>query len=153
MDIELRLKEIGLELPCVSDPRGSYANCVSTGNLLFVSGKGPITGLAEVPVGKIGYEYTVEQGYDFAKIAGLNILAAVKLELGSLNRVTRVVKLQGFINTVEEFEQHPEVLDGCSDLMLEVFGDRGVHARSVFGANSLRGNLPIFIDSIFEYSQ
>lgn len=134
-------------------PRGSYANCVSTGNLLFVSGKGPVAGLAEVPVGKLGDKYTVEQGYEFAKVTGLNMLAAVKLELGSLNRVTRVIKLQGFINTVDEFKQHPEVLDGCSDLMLEVFGDKGIHARSVFGANSLRGDLPIFIDSIFEFSQ
>jgi len=109
--------------------------------------------LAEVPVGKLGDKYTVEQGYEFAKVTGLNMLAAVKLELGSLNRVTRVIKLQGFINTVDEFKQHPEVLDGCSDLMLEVFGDKGIHARSVFGANSLRGDLPIFIDSIFEFSQ
>jgi len=137
----------------VTAPRGSYANCVSTGNLLFVSGKGPVAGLAEVPVGKLGDKYTVEQGYEFAKVTGLNMLAAVKLELGSLNRVTRVIKLQGFINTVDEFKQHPEVLDGCSDLMLEVFGDKGIHARSVFGANSLRGDLPIFIDSIFEFSQ
>jgi enamine deaminase RidA (YjgF/YER057c/UK114 family) len=109
-----------------------------------------VAGLAEVPNGKLGREYTMEQGYEFAKATGLDILAAVQLELGSLNRVKRVVKLQGFVNATEDFTQHPQVLDGCSDLMAKVFGTKGVHARSVFGASSLRANLPIIIDSIFE---
>ncbi|MCE2595400.1 RidA family protein [Motilimonas cestriensis] len=150
MDIEARIIELGLKLPQASDPQGSYCNCVRTGNLLYVSGKGPVAGLEVVPKGKLGREYTTQQGYEFAKVTGLDILAAVKLELGSLNKVSRVVKLQGFVNATEEFEQHPKVLDGCSDLMAEVFGSRGVHARSVFGATSVRGNLPIIIDSIFE---
>ena len=83
-------------------------------------------------------------------MAGLEILATVKAELGSLDAVVRVVKIQGFINAVESFEDHPEVLDGCSDLMAQVFGDKGLHARSVFGAMSVRANLPLVIDSIFE---
>jgi enamine deaminase RidA (YjgF/YER057c/UK114 family) len=144
------MAELELVLPTASDPQGSYCNCVRTGNLLYVSGKGPVAGLNDVPKGKLGREYTTEQGYEFAKVTGLDILAAVKLELGSLDRVARVVKLQGFVNATETFEQHPKVLDGCSDLMAQVFGDKGVHARSVFGAQSLRGNLPIIIDSIFE---
>lgn len=150
MSIESRMAELELVLPTASDPQGSYCNCVRTGNLLYVSGKGPVAGLNDVPKGKLGREYTTEQGYEFAKVTGLDILAAVKLELGSLDRVARVVKLQGFVNATETFEQHPKVLDGCSDLMAQVFGDKGVHARSVFGAQSLRGNLPIIIDSIFE---
>ncbi|USD66821.1 RidA family protein [Vibrio sp. SCSIO 43136] len=150
MSIENRLLELGLELPVASDPQGSYCNCVRTGNLLYVSGKGPVAGLDEVPKGKLGQEYTTEQGYSFAKATGLDILAAVKLELGSLDKVARVVKLQGFVNATSDFEQHPKVLDGCSDLMADVFGEKGVHARSVFGAISVRGNLPIIIDSIFE---
>ncbi|MCA0938235.1 RidA family protein [Vibrio alginolyticus] len=150
MDIEMRLSELGLELPQASDPQGSYCNCVRTGNLLYVSGKGPVAGLSEVPKGKLGQEYTTEEGYTFAKATGLDILAAVKLELGSLDKVVRVVKLQGFVNATSDFEQHPKVLDGCSDLMADVFGEKGVHARSVFGAMSVRGNLPIIIDSIFE---
>jgi enamine deaminase RidA (YjgF/YER057c/UK114 family) len=150
MDIENKLNALGLILPTASDPQGSYCNCVRTGNLLYVSGKGPVAGLAEVPNGKLGREYTMEQGYEFAKATGLDILAAVQLELGSLNRVKRVVKLQGFVNATEDFTQHPQVLDGCSDLMAKVFGTKGVHARSVFGASSLRANLPIIIDSIFE---
>lgn len=150
MDIETRLSELGLELPQASDPQGSYCNCVRTGNLLYVSGKGPVSGLSKVPKGKLGQEYTTEEGYTFAKATGLDILAAVKLELGSLDKVARVVKLQGFVNATSDFEQHPKVLDGCSDLMADVFGEKGVHARSVFGAMSVRGNLPIIIDSIFE---
>lgn len=150
MDFDSRVIELGLILPEASNPQGSYTNIVRTGNLLFVSGKGPVAGLDEVPKGKLGKEYTVEEGYQFAKQTGLDILAALKFELGSLDRVSRVVKLQGFVNATENFEQHPKVLDGCSDLMAEVFGEQGVHARSVFGATSVRGNLPIVIDSIFE---
>lgn len=150
--IEQRLKDLGLELPEASDPQANYTNCVRTGNLLYVSGKGPMAGLSEVPNGKLGDQYTVEQGYEFAKATGLDILAVVKLELGSLEKVTRVVKLQGFVNATSDFQQHPKVLDGCSDLMAQVFAENGVHARSVFGANSVRGNLPIIIDSIFEFS-
>ncbi|MCE0555699.1 MULTISPECIES: RidA family protein [Motilimonas] len=150
MSIDKRILELGLNLPTASDPQGSYCNCVRTGKLLYVSGKGPVAGLSVVPKGKLGQEYTVEQGYEFAKATGLDILAAVKLELGSLDKVSRVVKLQGFVNATPDFEQHPKVLDGCSDLMAKVFGEKGVHARSVFGATSVRGNLPIIIDSIFE---
>lgn len=151
MTIQSKLIELELILPNASNPQGSYTNCVLTeNNLLYVSGKGPTAGLVDIPYGKLGKEYTVEQGYEFAKVTGLDILAAVKLELGSLDMIQRVVKLQGFINATDDFEQHPAVLDGCSDLMTDVFGKYGVHARSVFGANSLRDNLPIIIDSIFE---
>lgn len=150
MSIKNRLEELGLVLPKASDPQGSYGNCVRTGNLLYVSGKGPVAGLSQVPKGKIGREYSTAEGYEFAKVTGLDILAAVELELGTLDKVSQVVKLQGFVNATEEFEQHPKVLDGCSDLMANVFGEKGIHARSVFGAASVRGNLPIIIDSIFE---
>ena len=153
MNTEQRIKELDLELPEASDPQGSYCNCVRTGNLLYVSGKGPVAGLVEIPKGKLGREYTTEQGYEFAKATGLDILAAVKLELGTLDKVSRVIKLQGFVNATDDFEQHPKVLDGCSDLMADVFGKKGVHARSVFGAQSVRGNLPIIIDSIFEVAE
>jgi enamine deaminase RidA (YjgF/YER057c/UK114 family) len=150
MDIESRLKQLNIVLPNASEPQGSYRNCVRTGNLLFVSGKGPITGSTPAPSGKLGQEYQVAAGYQFARQAGLDILSTVQLELGSLNKVCRVVKLQGFVNSTSDFEQHPKVLDGCSDLMVEVFGAKGVHARSVFGATSVRNNLPIIVDSIFE---
>ena len=153
MDIESKLKILGLELPKASNPQGSYTNCVKTGNLLYVSGKGP-GAVSKVPLkGKLGREYTVEDGYEFARLTALDILAAVKLELGSLDKIAQVVKIQGFINATNDFEQHPQVLNGCSDLLVQVFGDKGVHARSVLGANSLRGDLPIIIDSIFEIAE
>ncbi|GAB1621753.1 RidA family protein [Agarivorans sp. B2Z047] len=153
MSIAERLLELGISLPKPTGPAASYSNCVQTGNLLYVSGKGPVAGLQEPPKGKIGREFTHQQGAQFARLAGLDILAAVQQHLGSLDRVSQVVKLQGFINATEQFEQHPAVLDGCSKLMVEVFGDKGLHARSVFGATSLRANLPLVIDSIFEVSE
>jgi enamine deaminase RidA (YjgF/YER057c/UK114 family) len=150
MSAESRLAELRVELPAASDPAAHYANCVRTGDLLFVSGKGPLPVAGAPPRGKLGREFTTKQGQAFARSTGLDILAAVRLELGSLDRVRRVVKLQGFVNATPDFEEHPQVLNGASDLMVEVFGPQGVHARSVLGACSLRAGLPIVIESIFE---
>lgn len=119
--------------------------------MLFVSGKVPLAAAGATAVkGKLGREFSTQQGYDLARSTGLDILAAVRLALGDLDRVRRVVKLQGFLNATDSFEEHPQVLNGCSDLMVEVFGDKGVHARSVLGAVSLRGSVPLVIESIFE---
>jgi enamine deaminase RidA (YjgF/YER057c/UK114 family) len=149
--IEQRLSELQITLPPASDPAANYTNCVESNGLLFVSGKGPSPAPgAKAPKGKLGREFTTRQGYDFARSTGLDILAVVKLALGDLDRVSRVVKLQGFVNATEDFEEHPQVLNGCSDLMVEVFGKRGVHARSVLGAASLRSGLPVIIESVFE---
>jgi enamine deaminase RidA (YjgF/YER057c/UK114 family) len=148
--IEQRLKELNIILPPASDPAANYSNCVQTGSLLFVSGKVPLAAGGKVPKGKLGRDFTTPQGYELARSTGLDILAAVQLSLGTLDRVTRVVKLQGFINATEEFDQHPQVLNGCSDLMVKVFGPKGVHARSVMGAISLRGGVPMVIESLFE---
>ena len=150
MKIEDRLKELGILLPAASNPAANYTNCVQTGNLLFVSGKGPLTPGGPPPKGHLGREFSTKDGYQFARLTALDILAAVRLELGSLDRVQRVVKLQGFINATPDFEEHPQVLNGASDLMVEVFAERGVHARSVLGATSLRAGLPIIIEAIFE---
>ena len=150
MSIAERLAELGIELPEASNPAANYTNCVRAGELLFVSGKGPLAVDGIAPKGKLGREYTTEEGYAFARSTGLDVLAAVELELGTLERVRRVVKLQGFVNSTPGFEEQPQVLNGASDLMVEVFADRGVHARSVLGAVSLRAGLPIVIDSIFQ---
>ena len=150
MTIEERLTELGIELPVASNPAANYTNCVRTGNLLFVSGKGPIPTDGPAPRGKLGREFSTQEGYAFARLTGLDILSAVQLELGTLDRVRRVVKLQGFVNATADYEEHPKVLNGASDLMVEVFEERGVHARSVLGATSLRAGLPIVIESIFE---
>jgi len=144
--IENRLRALGIMLPESSQPAGNYANVVQVNGLLFVSGKGP----SGHPKGKLGQEFTTEQGYQFARQAGIEVLAVLKSALGSLDKIKRVVKVQGFVNAVPQFEEHPKVLDGCSDLMVEVFGEKGIHARSVMGAVSLRDNLPIVIETLFE---
>jgi len=149
--IEGRLRELGITLPAASNPAANYTNCVEAAGLLFVSGKGPLTPAGRKPPrGKLGRDFTTQQGYELARSAGLDVLAAVKLSLGSLDRVRRVVKLQGFVNATEDFEEHPQVLNGCSDLMVQVFGERGVHARSVLGAASLRAGLPIIVEAVLE---
>lgn len=141
-----RLEALGIVLPSASEPAAKYANYVIVNGLCFVSGKGP----AGHPKGKLGQEFTTEEGYQFARQTGIEILAVLESALGSLDKVKRVVKIQGFVNADPLFEEHHKVLNGCSDLMLEVFGDKGSHARSVLGAVSVRDNLPIIIDSIFE---
>ncbi len=141
-----RLEELGIVLPSASEPAAKYANFVIVNGLCFVSGKGP----AGHPKGKLGQDFTTEEGYHFARQTGIEILAVLESALGSLDKVKRVVKIQGFVNAEPLFEEHHKVLNGCSDLMLEVFGDKGSHARSVLGAVSVRDNLPIIIDSIFE---
>jgi enamine deaminase RidA (YjgF/YER057c/UK114 family) len=143
---EKRLEALGIVLPAASAPAARYANFVEVNGLLFISGKGP----AGKPKGKLGRDYTTQQGYQYAREAGIEVLAVLKSALGSLDNLKRVVKIQGFINADPTFEEHHKVLDGCSELMLEVFGERGLHARSVMGAASLRDNLPVVIDSIFE---
>lgn len=141
-----RLEGLGIVLPSASEPAAKYANYVIVNGLCFVSGKGP----AGHPKGKLGQDFTTEEGYHFARQTGIEILAVLESALGSLDKVKRVVKIQGFVNADPLFEEHHKVLNGCSDLMLEVFGDKGSHARSVLGAVSVRDNLPVIIDSIFE---
>ena len=147
---EMRLEALGIVLPASSNPAGNYANAMRTGNLLYCSGKAPLPVSGQMPCGRLGREFTAEQGYKFARSAAIDVLAVLKAELGDLSRVVRAVELQGFVNATAEFEDHPKVLDGASDLLAEVFGDRGLHARSVFGATSLRKQVPVVLRSIFE---
>lgn len=147
---ESRLEALNIVLPATSNPAGSYTNFVEVNGLLFLSGKSVVAREGSAPKGKLGKDFTTAEGYQYARLAGIEVLAVLKDALGSLSRVKRVVKIQGFINADPDFEEHHKVLDGCSDLMLAVFGDKGVHARSVLGAVSLRNNLPVVIDSIFE---
>ncbi|SFE88122.1 Enamine deaminase RidA, house cleaning of reactive enamine intermediates, YjgF/YER057c/UK114 family [Paenibacillus algorifonticola] len=147
--ISKRLEALGIVLPTASEPAAKYANFVNVNGLLFVSGKGPSGG----PKGKLGKDFTTEEGYEFARQAGLEVLAVLQDALGSLDKVKRVVKIQGFVNATAEFEEHHKVLNGCSDLMMDVFGEKGSHARSVLGAVSVRNNLPIIVDSIFEVEE
>ena len=151
MSAEARLTELKISLRPVSAPVANYVNAVRTGSLLFLSGKGPwsLKG-GERPKGKLGREYTVEQGYQHARSVGLDLLAVLRSELGSLDRVKRVVKVLGMVNAVPEFEDHPKVINGCSDLFVEVFGERGKHARSAVGMGSLPMGIPVEIECIVE---
>lgn len=150
---EKRLEALGITLPSASSPAATYANAVEVNGLLYVSGKGPTGRDGIKPKGKLGREYTTEDGYQYARQAGIEVLAVVRSALGSLDRVKRVVNVQGFVNATPDFEEHHKVLNGCSQLLVEVFGDRGMHARAVMGAVSLRDNLPIVVNTIFAVAQ
>ena len=147
---EQRINELGLSLPSGSAPAANYANAVRTGNLLFISGKAPLPENGKLPKGRLGREFTTDDGYRFARSAALDLVAVMRTELGSLDHVARVVEIQGFLNAVSEFEDHAKVLNGCSDLLVEVFRERGIHARSVLGASSLRGGLPVILKAVVE---
>jgi enamine deaminase RidA (YjgF/YER057c/UK114 family) len=151
MSAEQRLRELKLDLGAVSSPVANYVNAVRTGNLLFLSGKGPRPGAdGKRARGKVGRDYTVEQAYQHARRVGIDLLAVMRAELGSLDKVKRVVKVLGMVNSVPEFEDPPKVINGCSDLFVEVFGERGRHARSAVGMAALPMGIPVEIECIVE---
>jgi enamine deaminase RidA (YjgF/YER057c/UK114 family) len=150
MSAEQRLKELKLDLGTVSQPVANYVNAVRTGNLLFLAGKGPRPENGKRPSGKVGREYTAEQAYQHARTVGMDLLAVMRAELGSLDKVKRVVKVLGMVNAVPEFGDHPKVINGCSDLFVEVLGERGKHARSAVGMGSLPMGIPVEIECIVE---
>jgi len=149
-DPEARLEEMGIELPTPSAPVANYVNAVRTGNLVFLSGKGPLKPDGENITGKLGVDLTIEEGYEAARITGINQLAALKAELGNLNKVKRVVKVTGMVNAAPDFTDQPSVVNGFSDLMVEVFGERGKHARAAVGMGSLPSNIAVEIEMIVE---
>lgn len=145
MSIADRLTELGIELPKPAGPMGTYVPAVRTGNLLFLSGKGP-----GKMSGKVGADFTVEQAYGAAREVGLLLIASMRDELGDLDKVVRVVKVLGMVNGTPEFGDHPKVINGCSDLFVEVFGEAGRHARSAVGMGSLPKQIPVEIECIVE---
>ena len=150
VSIEQRIRELGLELPAVKAPAANYANAVRTGNLLFLSGNVPVTADGHIPKGKVGADVTTDEAAHHARLVGLHLLAVLRQELGDLDRVRRVVKLLGMVNAVPGFVEHSRVINGCSDLFVEVFGDRGRHARSAVGMASLPFNMTVEIEAIVE---
>ncbi len=149
--IEAKLERMGVKLPESPEPIANYVPAVRTANLLFFSGVGPAPSQdATVPRGTLGSELTVEQGYEAARLVGLNLIARLKSALGDLDRVGRVVKLLCLVNSTPDFRQHPAVANGCSDLLVEVFGERGRHARSAVGVSSLPNDIPVEIEMIVE---
>jgi enamine deaminase RidA (YjgF/YER057c/UK114 family) len=150
MRTEQRLKQLGIGLAKPTSPIANYVNAVRTGNLLYLAGKGPGLPGKPMPTGKVGRDLTIEQAYGYARETGLNLIAVMKAELGDLDRVKRIVKMLGMVNAVPEFGHQPEVINGCSDLFVEVFGDRGRHARSAVGMGSLPRGIPVEIEVIVE---
>ena len=151
-DIEARLEELGITLPSQPPPPiANYVPGVRVGNLIFLSGLGPANRAdGTAPSGKVGRDLTTEEGYEAARLTGINILARMKSEAGGLDNVKRVVKLLGMVNCDPEFNQQPAVVNGCSDLFVEVFGDAGRHARSAVGMASLPNDIPVEIEVIIE---
>lgn len=150
MQVEKRLAELGIDLPTATSPAANYVNAVLTGNLLFLSGKGPYWPDGSMHTGIVGQDVSVEDAYQHARLTGLHLISTMKAELGDLDRVTRIVKVLGMVNAVPGFTQQPEIINGCSDLFVEVFGDRGRHARSAVGLGSLPRNITVEIEAIVE---
>ncbi len=150
MSADARVQELGLELPPAPKPAGVYKPIVIAGNMAYVSGHGPLLPDGTMLTGRVGSEVDKQAGYQAARQTGLAILATLKANLGSLDRVKRLVKTLGMVNASPDFKEHPAVINGYSDLMKEVFGDDGVGARSAIGMGSLPGNISVEIEAIFE---
>ena len=152
--IDDRIAELGITLPDAQSPVANYVPSVRTGNLIYLSGLGPMKAADGTrPIGKLGQDFDTQQGYDAARLVGINMLARIRQAVdGDFDRVKQVVKLLSMVNSTGDFTEHPKVANGCSDLLVEVFGDVGRHARSAVGMGNLPGNIPIEIEAIIEVS-
>ena len=151
--IEERLSDLGIELPEVTPPIANYVNAKRVGNLVFLAGKGPTFADGTMITGKVGSDLSIEQGYHAARITGLNLVASLKQEIGSLDKVKQIVKVLGMVNASPEFTDHPKVINGFSDLMVEIFGEKGKHARAAVGMGSLPDNIAVEIEMIVEIEE
>jgi enamine deaminase RidA (YjgF/YER057c/UK114 family) len=149
-DVEAILDSLGITLPTPSKPVANYVNAVTTGNLVFMAGKGPTRADGTRITGKLGRDLDIEAGYEAARLVGINQLAALKAEIGDLNRVKRIVKVLGMVNSATDFTDQPKVINGFSDLMVEVFGERGKHARAAVGMAALPSDIAVEIEMIVE---
>ena len=149
-DYEVRVGELGLVIPELPPAAGAYVPAVQSGNLVFCSGQGPYRDGSFVHLGKVGSDLTLEQGYECARIAALNCLAEIRAVIGSLNRIERIVQVRGFVNCEDDFYDQPKVINGTSELLLEVFGEKGRHARCALGTSSLPMNTPVEVEMVVE---
>lgn len=149
--VDEKIKQLGLALPPVSKPIANYVKYVRTGNLIFLAGHGPLKTDGTNITGKVGKELSIEQGYEAAKIAGLSLIATLKDALGGdLSKVKRIVKVNGYVNCLPDFTDHPKVINGCSDLLVALFGEKGKHARAAMGMVALPSNIAVEIEMIVE---
>lgn len=149
-DPEAKLEELGITLPEPPQPVANYVNGVQAGNLIFLAGKGPRYADGTEITGKVGQDVTIEEGYEGARLTAINQLAVLKAMLGNLNRVKRIVKVLGMVNCDPSFVEQPKVINGFSDLMVEVFGERGKHARAAVGMASLPRGQSVEIELVVE---
>ncbi|XZE36408.1 RidA family protein [Pirellulaceae bacterium SH501] len=150
-DVEMKLKSMGLEMPPAPKPVGLYKPMLIVGNLAYVSGHGPLRADKTLITGRLGADMSIEEGQAAARQTGLAMLATLKAGLGSLDRVSRVVKLLGLVRCTDEFEQSPAVINGCSQLFVDLWGDdHGIGVRSALGTNALPGSIAVEIEAIFE---
>ncbi len=149
-DPETRLVELGIKLRTPGPPSANFIGAVRVGNLVFLSGQGPLKEDGKFMMGKVGKEVNFDEAKFAARLTGINLLAALKAEVGNLNNVKRIVKVLGMVNAVPDFDNHSQVINGFSDLMVEVFGESGKHARSAIGLGSLPRNIPVEIEMIVE---
>lgn len=150
MQIEKRLEELGIVLPAAATPVANYVTTVQTGNLVFTSGHGPGDGEGKIYKSQLGTDAEIEDGYQSARQVGINLIGTLKQALGDLDRVQRIVKVVGFVNSAPSFTDQPAVVNGASDLFVEVFGDRGKHTRSAVGMSQLPGGIPVEIEMVVE---
>jgi enamine deaminase RidA (YjgF/YER057c/UK114 family) len=148
--IEAKLDEMGYAIPDLTPPVGTYVGAVRTGNLVFVSGHGPFRDGEWHFIGKLGPDMEVETAQEAARLIALNLLASLKAEIGSLDRVTRIVRLFGMVNSAPDFAEQPRVIDGASNLLVELFGDRGRHSRSAIGMGALPFGISVEIEMVVE---
>ena len=153
MKVEMKIKEMGLELPPAGTPIANFVPAVRTGNLVFLSGHGPGRYDGTLIKGKVGADLNVDEGYDAARQVALVLLGSLKAEIGDLDKVRRIVKLLGMVNCTPDFVDQPKVINGASDLLVEVFGEKGKHARSAVGMNALPMNISVEIEMIVEVEE
>ena len=150
MSFEDQLDRLGLTIPNPAKPAGSYKPCLIVDNIAYISGQGPLLEDGTFAKGVIGKDVDIETGQKHAQRCGLAILSALKNEVGDLDKVEQLLKITGFVNCISDFTQQPSIINGCSDLMKEVFGDKGVHARAAVGVNSLPLGFTVEIEAIFK---
>ncbi|MEF8726351.1 MAG: RidA family protein [Candidatus Bipolaricaulota bacterium] len=147
-DYEDRVEELGIEIPEPPKPVGSYIPARRAGDLVFCSGQGPLKDDEFLHLGKVGSDLTVEEGYEAAKVCAINCLAEVKSEVGSLNKVDKIIKVRGFVSSAPGFDKQPDVVNGASDLLQKIFGENGKHARAALGTSDLPGNIPVEVEMV-----
>ena len=147
---EENIKKLGIKLPEIGAPIANYVHYVRVDNLIFLAGKGPRKEDNEYIKGKLGKDLTIEQGYEAAKLTATIQLAVLKQALGDLSKVKRIVKVNGYVNSESDFYDHPKVINGYSDLMVQIFGEKGKHARTALGVNALPANMAVEIEMVVE---